>query len=222
MRARWLICEGTWFVGVDALPNGADGALAGTALSGEAVRFAQSLFGRLPLHRGQASVVWPGYPKPRDAESDGAFRYRLKRDGAHVDGVKADSHGQRRLEEPHAWVLGIPLNEVEAGASPMVAWEGSHKIMQRGLLHALQGVEAARWGEVDVTEAYQAARREVFETCRRVTLPAVPGEAYVVHRLCLHGVAPWQSDVEAGADGRMVAYFRPEIPGGAEAWLKAD
>ncbi|WP_322866263.1 hypothetical protein U5922_008695 [Aquicoccus sp. G2-2] len=78
---------------------------------------------------------------------------------------------------------------------------------------------ARNWGTVDVTRAYKVARREVFETCRRVELVAGPGEAYVLHRLALHGVAPWSG--AATGDGRMVAYFRPEMPGGVEAWLSA-
>lgn len=29
MQRKWLVCEGTWFVGVDALPNAANGDLPG-------------------------------------------------------------------------------------------------------------------------------------------------------------------------------------------------
>ena len=29
MQANWLVCEGTWFVGVDALPNAANGDVPG-------------------------------------------------------------------------------------------------------------------------------------------------------------------------------------------------
>ena len=65
---------------------------------------------------------------------------------------------------------------------------------------------------MDVTEIYHAARREAFETCRRVEITARPGEAYVVHRLALHGVAPWRDGTPAGPDGRMIAYLRPELP----------
>ena len=56
-RAQWLVCEGTWFIGVDALPNGTDGILNGVQLKGQAIEFAQSLFGSLTLHKAQVSVV---------------------------------------------------------------------------------------------------------------------------------------------------------------------
>ncbi|WP_322866264.1 hypothetical protein U5922_008700 [Aquicoccus sp. G2-2] len=116
LRARWLTCEGTWFVGVDALPNTAEGAIGGVALAGAAVEFAQSLFGALPLHRAQVSTVWPGYPRPREGEGAAAFGYREKRDAAHVDGVRAEGAERvRRIDEPHGWILGIPLNAPGAG-----------------------------------------------------------------------------------------------------------
>jgi len=74
--------------------------------------------------------------------------------------------------------------------------------------------------EVDITEVYQATRREIFETCRRIELPAKPGEAYLLHRHCLHGVAPWGATATASPDGRMIAYFRPEFAGGVAEWIK--
>ncbi|MDQ2089203.1 hypothetical protein [Marimonas arenosa] len=219
-RARWLVCQGTWFVGVDALPNAVDGAIDGVALRGAAVTFAQGLFGALPLHLAQVSVVLPGYPKPRKGESEPAFRYRVIRDAAHLDGIKAfGSERERRIDELHGWILCLPLNDAGPGASPMVVWEGSHEVMRRRLLQALNGVPEAAWPRVDLTAVYQAARREVFETCRRVELPAMPGEAYLLHRLCLHGVAPWR---DGPTEGRMVAYFRPELPGGPADWLGLD
>jgi hypothetical protein len=101
----------------------------------------------------------------------------------------------------------------------MVVWEGSHEIMRARLREALSHVAARDWGRADVTDAYKAARREVFATCPRIELVAAPGEAYVLHRLALHGVAPWRG--AACDEGRMVAYFRPEMPGGVEAWLQA-
>ena len=57
---------------------------------------------------------------------------------------------------------------------------------------------AEQWGEVDATEVYQATRRTIFETCERVTVTAKPGEAYLIHRLALHGVAPWQPGPRPG------------------------
>ena len=57
-NAHWHQCEGTWFVGVNALPNDAAGAVAGGGpLAGAAYEFAMSLFGALPLRAAQLSVV---------------------------------------------------------------------------------------------------------------------------------------------------------------------
>jgi hypothetical protein len=74
-------------------------------------------------------------------------------------------------------------------------------------------------GEIDITEAYQAARRTVFATCRRIELPVRPGEATLLHRLALHGVAAWKPDDTAPPEGRMIAYLRPLLPS-VETWLK--
>lgn len=218
-RARWLQCGGTWFVGVDALSNGPDGAVAGAGpLAGRAMDAARALYGALPLHRGQVSVVWPGYPRPREGEA--AFRYRQRRDAAHVDGLLAVGPERRRmLKERHAYILGLPLTACGAGASPFVVWEGSHEVMRRAFAAALGGVPPEAWDAVDLTEVYQRTRREVFETCRRVEIAAMPGAAYLVHRLALHGVAPWKDGAEAPPEGRIIAYFRPELPGQGAEWL---
>jgi hypothetical protein len=221
--AHWWECEDTWFIGVDALPNDATGRLQdGPPLGGSPVEFIARNLGPLPrLHKAQLSVVRPGYPRPRTGEDDGAFRYRLKRDGAHVDGVKRIGHSRRRaIEEPHAWVLGLPVSFASADASPLVVWEGSHEIMRAGLAAVLAGHDSADWPRVDVTDAYNAARKKVFQSCERVCVHAVPGEAYLMHRLTLHGVAPWARDACASHGGRMIAYFRPEEPD-MRHWLTA-
>ncbi|QYX56434.1 hypothetical protein K1T73_15475 [Roseovarius sp. SCSIO 43702] len=222
-REEWLQCEGTWFVGVDTLPNDAAGAVpGGPPLAGAAIDAARDIYGDLPLHRGQVSVVYPGYPRPRKGEGEGAFRYRLRRDAAHVDGLHATGpERRRRLIERHAWIMGLPLGAASPGASPLVVWEGSHEIMRTAFRDALAGIPPERWAEVDLTEPYQAARREAFETCARVELAAAPGEAYLVHRLALHGVAPWGEGATAARDGRMIAYFRPEFEGNDDTWLSA-
>lgn len=214
--AHWHQCEGTWFVGVDALPNDAGGAVGGVALAGPAI----DALAPLPrLHPAQVSVVFPGYPRPRAGESAAAFRYRQTRDAAHVDGIIAEGPARRRhLREPHAWILGLPLSDSPAGAAPLVVWEGSHHIMREAFARAFDGVAPEHWGDVDVTGIYQDARRRVFETCRRVPVHARPGEAYVIHRLALHGVAPWSAP---DGPGRMIAYFRPLVERVAD-WLKPD
>jgi hypothetical protein len=222
-RAQWLQCEGTWFVGVDTLPNDAQGRVGASApLGGSALAAAQALYGTLPLHPAQVSVTYPGYPRPRTGETEAAFGYRLKRDAAHVDGLLPVGTARRRmLHERHAFILGLPLTDADAGASPLVVWEGSHHIMRRAFETALGDTAPQDWDRIDLTEAYTAARREAFETCRRVVVHGSPGTACLVHRLALHGVAPWQQGALAPPEGRMVAYFRPQFEETSEdAWLR--
>jgi hypothetical protein len=222
--AEWYQCEGTWFVGLDALDNNSAGRVADSApLSGAAVDFVSVFCGGWPaLHRGQVSGVFPGYPRPRAGETGAGFRYRLKRDAAHVDGVIGVGTPKRRfVQEPHAFILGLPLTEADPDAAPLVVWEGSHRIMQKAFQAAFAVAVGADPAEIDVTEIYQAARREVFDTCPRVPVHGPPGSAYVVHRLALHGVAPWVAGSKAAPEGRLIAYFRPPMQGGARAWAEA-
>ncbi len=222
-HAEWHDCEGTWFIGVDALDNDAQGRVVGSsALPGAAIDFAHRHYGPIDLHKGQVSVIYPGYPKPRRGESEGAARYRARRDAAHVDGLRPmGPDRRRRIDEPHAWILGIPLTEASADAAPMVLWDGSHKILGEAFRDALRDLPKDQLASADITDIYQAARGQVFETCTRIELPARPGEAYLLHRHCLHGVAPWGADAIAGQDGRMIAYFRPELPDGVAQWLES-
>lgn len=210
--AQWQ-CEGTWFVGVDALENDAAGAVAGVALEGPGPDLARALFGDLPLHRAQVSAVRPGYPRPRAGESEAAFRYRARRDAAHVDGLLPVGPERRRmLVEPHAWILGLPLTESPEIAAPLVVWDGSHKLMSAAFAKRFSDVPSEDWGRVDLTEIYQATRRAVFETCPRIPLSARPGEALLLHRHLLHGIAPWAEDTaQPGLPSRIVTYFRPQF-----------
>ncbi|MDW4496643.1 hypothetical protein R5H30_01515 [Sulfitobacter sp. D35] len=223
--ADMLQCEGTWFVGLEALPNDAAGAVGASGpLRGEAAEAAGRICGGMPaLHRAQLSITYPGYPRRRHGESDAAFRYRRDRDAAHVDGVLGVGTPKRRfVREPHAFILGIMLTEADAGAAPLVAWEGSHRVMREAFRRAFAGQDAQNPGDVDVTEAYVAARRVVFETCRRVVLTGPPGTGVLLHRLTLHGVAPWADGAQADPRGRAIAYFRPAIDGDVAAWLAAS
>ena len=227
LRANWLRCGGTWFAGVNALGNDPAGALPEDgvpALGGQAVDFALSVSGlsAIAWDRAQVSVCFPGYPQPWEGESPGAFRFRRDRDAAHVDGLRRHDPGRRRrLGETHAFILGLPMMDAPADAAPLVVWEGSHHLMRAAFRERLGTVAPEAWTEEEVTDAYLAARREAFEHCPRVPIAARPGEAYLVHRLALHGVAPW---ADAQAEGiRMIAYFRPE-PGegyGPGWWLDA-
>lgn len=172
---HWLRSGGTWYVGVDALPNDAQGRIGhGPPLDGPAMTFISGALNlNLPLHRGQLSICYPGYPKPDAGESAAAFQFRLTRDAAHVDGLHAEGPARRRfLKEPHAFILGVALNPSHAEASPLVVWDGSHRIMGRLFRAIYGGRPPDQWPEIDVTEAYQAARREVFGTCPRIALPA--------------------------------------------------
>ena len=211
----WLRCGGTWFAGVNVLQGGPYGASAGgRPVTGVVVDFLAEALGwtRPDWGPGQVSVCYPGYPQPMPGEAPPAFRYRQRRDAAHVDGLLPEGPTRRRhLREHHAFILGLPLTEVDPGASPLVVWSGSHEVLRAAFRQAVGQTPPEAWGELDLTDIYDAARRRVFETCPRVLLPARPGEATLLHRLTLHGVAPWADSATAGPDGRMIAYFRPEL-----------
>jgi len=219
---QWLRCGGTWFAGVNLLPNTVEAALSGgEALAGDVVDFIHdSLDLKLfEWDQAQVSVCYPAYPQPMPAETEAAFAYRRDRDAAHIDGLLPEGAKRRRhLREYHGFILGIPMVEFAPGASPFVVWEGSQVIIRETFSEVFQSLPAAHWGEVDVTEVYHDVRRRIFDSCKRVEIHARPGEAYLVHRLALHGMAPWKEDASATADGRMICYFRPNI-GGAEEWL---
>lgn len=213
-----LRCDGTWFVGVNALPNDEDGRLpGGPPLAGAAIDAARAI-SAAPFDCAQASVCYADYPRKGAEESEAAFRYRLTRDAAHVDGLLRVEPGRRRkLRETHAYILGVPLNDPPAGGAPLVVWEGSHEIMRAAFRTAFVDTPPEVWPNVDLTDIYHAARRDCFERTKRVEIAARRGEAYLVHRLALHGVASW-----AGGDGRRsIAYFRPDPGGDPRRWLDA-
>lgn len=224
--AEWHRYGGTWFAGVNVLPNDPAGAVAGgPSLAGAAVDFLRNELGlsglgtEIPWDRAQISVCYPGYPQRMQGESETVFEFRLNRDAAHVDGLLREGAGRRRrLKEFHAFILGIPLSVHSDGAAPFSVWEGSHIIFGNWFRETFADLPVDRWGELDITDGYQRIRREVFETCRRVTIHAKPGEAYLAHRHILHGMAPWGENAAAGPDGRMIAYFRPALPNPSD-WL---
>jgi len=57
---------------------------------------------------------------------------------------------------------------------------------------AFQEVPPEQWHLIDLTAAYQAARRKVFSRCKRVVLHAEPGAACLLHRFTLQGISLWQ------------------------------
>lgn len=211
-----LRCGGTWAVGLELLDNVATGAVAGCDFPWSALPLPQQ-----PLHRGQVSAVYPGYPQPSDAETAAAFRFRQARDAAHLDGLLAVGDARRRmLKEPHAWILGLPLTACDAGAAPLVVWEGSHEIIRAAFWDAFGDAPDGHWDALDLTEVYTAARARVFDLCPRIEVPALPGEAILLHRMTIHGVAPWAAGAMAPPEGRIIAYFRPLLASVA-AWITA-
>lgn len=222
MRAKWLRHGGTWFVGVDALSNDSAGRVGtGPAFAGVALTAAVEATGVSQLHPAQVSITYPGYPMQDAEESDGAYRFRRDRDAAHLDGLLAEGPAKRRhLREPHAWIIGVALTEAAANAAPLVVWRGSHRIIREAFEAEFQGHAPETWAYLDVTQAYKAARAEVFSKCDRVEVPLRKGESVLLHRQVIHGVAPWAEGAVAEAAGRAVAYFRPcfDAP---DRWLTA-
>jgi hypothetical protein len=223
-QARWYRHGRTWFAGVNALPNDDKGAVdGGPPLEGASLEFIRSTFGlaSISFDRGQLSVCFPGYPKPSPDESEVAFQYRLRRDAAHVDGLHGEGAPKRRfLREPHAFIWGIPLTDVDESTSPLVVWEGSHQVMRQALATALADLPSEAWPNTDLTDAYHGARRRVFDTCRRIVISTHLGQSYLIHRLALHGMAPWASESDAHVEGRPVVYFRPLLAS-LHDWLTA-
>lgn len=200
----------TWFVGVDALPNPDDGSIGGVPLAG-----AWQAHVTLPpcWHRAQLSVVYPGYPEQDPDESDANHRYRIHRHAAHVDGLLPVGPERRRyLKEPHGFILGLPLNSTDA--APLMVYPGSHLIMQDAFQALLSGGDPTT---IDLTDLYHAARRKVFDTIAPVPVHAEPGQAVLLHRHLLHGVAAWASTDHAPPEGRIIAYFRPQFD--AMTWI---
>ncbi|MEM9735460.1 MAG: hypothetical protein AAF908_02510 [Pseudomonadota bacterium] len=220
-RADWLRCGGTWFAGVNIFPNEADGSVPWRVppLSGRAFKTALSGLGlaRVALDQAQISICYPGYPQPWEGESVANFRFRRDRDAAHLDGLTRDAARRRSLSEVHGFILGLPLTDVPVTAAPLVVWEGSHEVIRSAFRARFAGIAPADWAREDVTEFYAETRRQIFAECRRVVVHARPGEAYLVHRLAIHGVAPWGED--GGETPRIVAYFRPDpFPGADPGW----
>ncbi|MEO9574220.1 MAG: hypothetical protein ABJ263_18460 [Tateyamaria sp.] len=210
MRAANLRHGETWFVGVDALPNGPMGKVDNVPLAGPWQDHVPSV----AMHSAQLSIIYPGYPKRDPDQSEANHRYRVTRAAAHVDGLLPEGPARRRFaREFHAYILGLPLNPV--AAAPTVVWPGSHLIMQAALSEL---IGAQPIDQVDLTDAYHAARRAAFEASDPIPIVAGPGQSFLIHRFALHGTAPWDGPV---TDGRMIAFFRPEFSD-AKDWLAAD
>ncbi len=222
-HAEWMRSQGTWFVGVDALDNDAQGRVHGSApLSGGVLEAAKYATGQdnIDWGLGQISVCYQGYPKKGVDETDGMFNYRRNRDFAHLDGLKPVGEKRRRImDEFHGFILGIPLNDYPAKASPFVIWEGSHIIFRDMLQKLYANTPPEQWNTIDITEVYQETRQRMFENCKRVELHAEVGEAYIAHRFSLHGMASWPDTLNGPKEGRVISYFRPYWDGNMQDWL---
>jgi hypothetical protein len=223
-NAKWLRCGDTWFAGVNILPNASDGSVgSGPKLGGDSVEFIAQALGlsKFDWDKAQVSICYPGYPQRMAIEKEAAFKFRRDRDAAHVDGLLPEGPNRRRfLREWHGFVLAIPLLDYDNDASPFVIWEGSHEVVREAFESLFLNRSPVDWPSIDVTEGYHDIRRKIFDTCRRVEIVAKPGEAYLVHRLALHGVAPWKVAQGSICQERMICYFRPET-GAIEQWLNA-
>ena len=102
-------------------------------------------------------------------------------------------------------------------AAPLTVWPGSQHIMGDAF-RTLRG--AGKLTEIDLTDIYKAARRQCFEQITSVEIIAAPGQAILLHRHLLHGVAPWRKSAKAPPEGRMIAYFRPQFT--AQEWIAED
>ncbi len=159
----------------------------------------------------QISVVRPGYPRQDPGESEAAHKFRVKRAAAHVDGLLPVGPERRRMaKEAHAFILGLPLTTAGDGASPLVVWEGSHDLVGEAFREVFASIPEVQWSETDITDVYKTVRRKAFETCTPREIRANFGEAILLNRFTIHGIAPWMDGAEAPPEGRMIAYFRPE------------
>lgn len=216
LRDKWLRHDGTWFVGVDALDNAPDGSIGDAPLIGP---WKPHISPPMQWHRAQISVVYQGYPGRDAADTEAAHAYRRDRFAAHLDGLLPVGQDRRRmLREPHGFILGLPLNEASPGASPLVVYEGSHHVILEVFQSLFRDLSGDAYADTDVTEAHHAARRRVFDRCSPRKLPLLPGQSVLVHRMAIHGIAPWKTGAWGPKEGRMMAYFRPVLPDPAQ-WM---
>ena len=222
---HWWRYQGTWFVGVNSLDNDRFGKVqGGIHLQGKAAEFLSNNLGvdLSRLDQAQVSVCLPGYPKSSNTESRAANSYRLNKDAAHLDGVlKQAATAERYVQEPHDYILAIPMSDFSSDTAPFVVWEGSHNIVRSTFKQFFENSASENWSQVAITSCYQQVRRQIFSECERKQLIMKPGEAFLVHRLMLHGTGPWKTNARCGPDGRMICFFRPSSLS-IEEWLDSS
>ena len=92
-----------------------------------------------------------------------------------------------------------------------MVWEGSHHLISKAFNSLFLNRDPEKWKDLDVREVYMQTRKSIFEKCKRRVLHANLGESYMIHRLCLHGISPWEFETKNFIEGRKIAYFRPEL-----------
>lgn len=218
-----LRCGGTWFPGVNFLENDSHGNVTGVSFPKEIsnlIKKNEPAFNRV-FDKAQVSICYPGYPLPTKDESKAAFEFRRDRFAAHIDGILPIGQSKRRfLKEYHSMILGIPINNVKVENAPCVVWEGSHIIVRNEFKDYMKGKGIDSLEEEDISDFYKDLRRKIFKLCRVKKLHAPMGQAYLINRLCLHGIFPWQGICADEKTGRRIAYFRPELVGGQQYWLR--
>ena len=215
----------TWFAGVNFLDNGSEGDINGASFSSELWSEIYGKFGHGIKYwdTAQVSIFWKGYPKKDQSETEKAFKYRLKKYSAHVDGlIPIGSKKRRFAKEFHAFILGIPIMNNRIDSAPLVVWEGSHIIFRNLFRKLYTGLSKKKVSKLDVTEIYQKYRRKVFSTCTFRKVVSQKNQPYILDRHLLHGVIPWNETVNISPMsyqndvfrlnpmfGRIVVYFRP-------------
>ena len=209
--------NGTWFVGANFLKNDVAGKLDNVALDGEAFKAITERYGRIFNYwdEAQVSICYEGYPKMSQIDTEASFNYKKNRFGAHVDGILPVGKAKRRYaKEYHSFIFGIPLVSYNEFAAPLVVWEGSHHIIRTYLAKKLLKIPINLWKDEDITEVYHEARREAFFQCKIKIIVAPVGASYILHRLSLHGIMPWEKTGCSEDGRRMIAYFRPILNDG--------
>ena len=121
--------------------------------------------------------------------------------------------------EHHALIFGIPINFSGKDSSPCVIWEGSHKVVQDEFRSLLVSKGISNLQGEDVTEFYSSLRKKIFASCKVKPVWLPLGHSYLINRLTLHGILPWVGDGENTQINRTIAYFRPHLIEGHDAWL---
>ena len=123
--------------------------------------------------------------------------------------------------------LAQEINAMVGGAALACAYTGkAASVMAKKGLPGASTVHSLIYtpvgdGKQRVRELEEELGIEIFVRAgKRLTGLTAPGEAVLVHRHLVHGVAPWGEQASASPDGRMIAYIRPEFSTIGE-WLDA-